>query len=348
MLALVLSAILAAPLQEPVREPAPEPVQESITVRRVLVDVRVISHGGDVSDLTPDEFEVTIGGKKMEIESVELVGSGYVPPPPVEVTDEENAAAPEDEWIEPMGRTIVVFIQTDFTRNSARLEGHMKFMQYTEDLLASLEPDDRVAVFSFDSHLKFRLDFSSDVEEIRAAMEGAIRIDAPSMPPAASGLSLASQLDLRKLRAASRSEKALQVIGEALRPIPGGKTMIFIGWGLGHKTATGTRMTWEWPAAVRALTEARVSLNVLDTTMADFHDLEIGLQAAAEQTGGFYAKTHTHPMVAISELQAALSGYIELSLRTSETLKPGMRPLEVRVKRRGVRVLAPESVLISR
>lgn len=338
MLAIVLSAMLAAQ------------VEESITVRRVLVDVRVISTGGgEVADLTPEDFEVTIGGRKMVVEAAEYVGSAYVPPPPRELADEESgAAAVEDEWILPAGRTLIVFIQTDFARHPSRLEGHMKFMQYADEILSALEENDRVAVFSFDSHLKFRLDFTSDAEAIRAAMDRAIYIDEPSMPAAGPGVSLVPQLDLSKLRSASTSEKALQVIGESLREIPGGKTMIFMGWGLGQRTATGTRMTWQWPAAVRALTEARVSLNVLDTTYADFHDLEIGLKAAAEQTGGFYAKTHIHPMIAVSELQAAISGYIELSLHTTATLKPGMRPLEVRVKRRGVRVLAPESVLISR
>lgn len=335
MLAFVLSAMLAAQ------------VEESITVRRVLVDVRVVSTDGrEVANLTPEDFQVTIGGRKMEVESAEFVGSAYVPPPPPrEVIDEETGAnAVEDEWILPAGRTMIVFIQTDFTRHSSRLEGHMKFMQYANEILSALEENDRVAVFSFDSHLKFRLDFTSDVDAIRAAMDRAVYIDEPSMPAAGSALSLVPQLDLRKLRGASTSEKALRVIGEALRGIPGGKTMIFMGWGLGSRHG----MSWEWPAAVRALTEARVSLNVLDTTYADYHDLEIGLKAAAEQTGGFYAKTHIHPMIAVSELQAAISGYIELSLRTTETLKPGMRPLDVRVKRRGARVMAPESVLISR
>lgn len=337
MLALVLSALLAAQ------------VEESITVRRVLVDVRVVSTGGEVSGLTPEDFEVTIGGKKMAVESAEFVGSAYIPPPPREAMEGESAgAAVEDEWILPAGRTMIVFIQTDFTRNPARVEGHMKFMQYADEILSALEENDRVAVFSFDSHLKFRLDFSSDVDAIRAAMERSIYIDEPAIPAPGRDLALAPKFDLRKLRGASTSEKALQVIGESLRDVPGGKTMIFLGWGLGRRTATGTRMTWQWPAAVRALTEARVSLNVLDTTVADYHDLEIGLQAAAEQTGGFYAKTHVHPMIAVNELQAAISGYIELSLRTTETLKPGLRPLEVRVKRRGVRVMAPASVLISR
>lgn len=331
MLAFVLSAMLAAQ------------VEESITVRRVLVDVRVVSTGGEVANLTPEDFDVKIGGKKMEVESAELIGSAYIPPPPPRETIDADPTI-EDEWVLPAGRTLIVFIQTDFTRNSSRVEGHLKFMQYADEILSALEENDRVAVFSFDSHLKFRLDFTSDVDAIREAMERSVYIDEPSMPAAGPALSLVPKLDLRKLRSASTSEKALQLIGESLRGIPGGKTMIFLGWGLGTRNG----MSWQWPAAVRALTEARVSLNVLDTTYADYHDLELGLKAAAEQTGGFYAKTHVHPMIAVSELQAAISGYIELSLRTTETLKPGMRPLEVRVKRRGVRVMAPESVLISR
>ena len=105
-------------------------------------------------------------------------------------------------------------------------------------------------------------------------------------------------------------------------------------------------MKRDWAAARAALDAARVSLFALDTTDADYHDLEVGLIAAAEQTGGFYAKTHIFPQGVIDRLERTLSGHYELTLRATGELQPGTKNLTVRVKRRGATVLAPSSVWI--
>ena len=64
----------------------------------------------------------------------------------------------------------------------------------------------------------------------------------------------------------------------------------------------------------------------------------------AEDTGGFYAKTHLFPDQALKRVERALSGYYVLSFERPEG-KPGRRRLEVDlVKGRGARVLAPTAV----
>src|SRR6185503_16473584 len=131
-----------------------------------------------------------------------------------------------------------------------------------------------------------------------------------------------------------------------LRHIPGPKSLLLLGWGLGERTIAGVRMKRQWDPARHALDAARVSIFALDTTDADYHDLEVGLIAAAEQTGGFYAKTHVFPRIAIERLQRTLSGHYELTLRAVDNLKPGTQNLSVRVKRRGATILAPSSVFI--
>jgi hypothetical protein len=105
-------------------------------------------------------------------------------------------------------------------------------------------------------------------------------------------------------------------------------------------------MKRDWTAARRALDAARASIFVLDTSVADYHDLEIGLETAAAETGGTYAKTHLFAANAVARLQRTLGGHYELTLRAAESLKAGTQPLDVRVKRRGARVLAPSSVVI--
>lgn len=332
MLALLGSLVLAAQLQE------------TITVRRVLVDVRVTRFGGEpVTDLTADDFDVRIGGKRAVVESAEWIedtrpgaavdGDG---------TPEASAVARPD----PRGRLLVLFVQTDFTRTPSRVSGQMKFLNYAEEIIDSLQPEDRMAVFSFDSHLKFRLDFTNDKAALREATRDTIWIDHPPLPAASPEPSLVSRLNADAMRRAAHSETAIQLVANALSPIEGPKSMLLLGWGLGELGPAGVKMKRQWKPARQALDAARVSIFALDTTSADYHDLEAGLQSAAAQTGGFYAKTHVFPRVALERLQRTLRGHYELSLRASDALVVGTRTLDVRVKRRGVQLLAPQSVII--
>ena len=320
---------------------------ESITVTRVLVDVRIISEAGKmIPDLTAEDFEVRLGGKRVTVEDAEWVGSG-----PGRTEPERIPMLADDgrvlEVAPPAGRLMVMLVQTDFARNSWRVEGQMKFLQHVDRIIAPLGPDDRMAVFSFDSRLKFRLDFSSDKEQIRAAIERSIFIDDPPPPIAAPYPSLAGRFSERAQKRARSTEAALTLIGDSLRTIPGAKVLILLGYGLGQRTQAGVTMTRAWPAARRALNASRVSLMALDTTYADKHDLEKGLMVAAEDTGGFYVRTHRFPHAAIAQLHSVLNGHYELSLRGTGELRPGMRALEVRVKRPGMRAIAPQDVLIT-
>jgi hypothetical protein len=173
-------------------------------------------------------------------------------------------------------------------------------------------------------------------------------IDHPPPPPVVPAPSLASRLDREAMKRASDSEEALLLVANALQPIPGPKTLLLLGWGLGHLTSSGVRMKWNWDVTRDALLAAKVTVISLDTTYAESHDLQMGLEVAAAETGGFYAKTHVFPQIAVDSVQRTLSGHYELSLRTSDALPAGSQTLDVRVKKRGVAVRAPASVLIRR
>ena len=213
-------------------------------------------------------------------------------------------------------------------------------------MIEAFAPEDRFAVFSFDSHLKFRLDLTSDKKQVIDAITDSISIDHPPPPPVVAEPSLAKHLDREAMRRAAHSETALLLVAHALKFVPGPKSLLLLGWGLGERTAFGVRMKNDWKAARYALDAARVSIFALDTSYADYHDLEIGLATAAEETGGFYAKTHLFPGIAVERLHRTLGGHYELTLRASQSLKADTHPLDVRVHRRGARVLAPASVVI--
>ncbi|MGZ5474823.1 MAG: hypothetical protein ACXWG4_12775, partial [Thermoanaerobaculia bacterium] len=247
--------------------------------------------------------------------------------------------------IEPRGRMFIYFVQTDFAREASRVRGHLKFMTFVEQMIEGLSEEDRVAIFSFDSHLKFRLDFTSEKRDILQAMRQAVLTDKPEWPPVVPNPSLSRRLDRNAMLGFTTSDEAFIHIANAARHIPGPKSMILFGWGLGKLAGGRVTMDTKYPIARRALEQARVTVFSLDTTDADYHDLEFGLGKAAKDTGGFYAKTHIFPQIALDRLQRTLAGHYELEVRRPAELRPGTHDIEVRVKRRGTHVMARSSFM---
>jgi len=343
---LVFCAGAAAPARSAAGEaPAAtpqQPYQEKITVERILIDARVTDlRGNPILGLAPSDFVVRIDGKRAEIESVEWVPETAAAralanidrPPEAEVNTSMNEPPPR-------GRLFIFFFQTDFARTTSRVAGQMDILQRIDSFLDFLEPEDRVAVLSFDSHLKFRLDFSDDKPRIAAAMRDALLINEPDTPPIVPMPSLHSFLKPDVLKKTSSSEEALLVLGNALLNIPGPKSLILFGWGLGTLAGGEIWMPGVYGPARQALEMARVSVFSLDFTQADYHSLEAGLGKVSEDTGGFYAKTFHFPDQAIHRLENTLQGHYELDVRKPVTRVRGTHTIDVQVNRRNVDVLA--------
>ncbi|HEX7828159.1 MAG TPA: hypothetical protein VF787_00825 [Thermoanaerobaculia bacterium] len=317
-------------------------LQESIDVVRILFDVRVTEYGGDpILGLDADDFNVTIGRKKVKVESVRWVDetTGIV------ISANGVSTPGEDDVVieEKRGRLIVIFVQTDFAREPSRVAGQLNFLKHAEAMIDAFAPEDRIAVFSFDSHLKFRTDFTNDKEVAKEQIRAALRTDIPPPPPIVPNPALGSRLKAEEMRDAPNSETALVLLGNALRHVEGPKTLLLLGWGLGVRSGGVVQMRPQWKAARQALDASRTSIFALDTTVADYHDLQVGLIKAAEDTGGFYAKTHHFPQLAVERLQRTLSGHYELELRRPDQLERGTHPVIVTVKNRNALVLAPQS-----
>jgi VWFA-related protein len=291
------------------------------------------SRGNPIMGLKPSDFRVKIDGKPAAVESVEWIGEAS---PPGEERDGEAGVRGDP----PRGRLLIFFFQTDFARNHPRLAGQMKLLQLTDEWLDWLEPQDRVAVLSFDSHLKFRLDFTNDKRAIAAAMEQALFIDDPPWPARVPMPSLASHLDPEELLKAGSTERALIDVGNALLNIPGPKSLILFGWGIGRFSRDGVHMAPNYGVARQALEMARVSVFSIDFTEADAHSLAAGLGKVAADTGGFYASTYHFPHLALERLQRTLSGHYELEVRKPPTSYRGTHLIEVDVARRNAYVMA--------
>jgi VWFA-related protein len=307
-------------------------VQEQITVERILVDTRVTDdRGNPITSLTAADFHVRIDGKPARVESAEWIPETAEAR---ELASIDAAIADVNTTLDqpaPRGRLLIFFYQTDYERNASRIAGQMQTVVNANDWLDWLDTEDRVAVFSFDSHLKFRLDFTNNKDHIKDAMQQALYTDEPPPPRIVPMPALAKRLDTNEMHKAASPEAALIILANALRPIPGPKSIILFGWGLGRLTPSGVMMESKYVPARQALESARASVFSIDFTKADSHSLEVGLGQVAGDTGGFYAKTFHFPKIAVDRLQKTLAGHYELEVRKPDTKVRGTHTIEVDV-----------------
>lgn len=306
---LLPSALLALALtQAPAEPPVQDEFGEEITVSILTMTVRVVNGRGEpIPDLAPEDFRVRVGGREVPVVAVDWVGSGDAEPgiPPASLGEE--GAAPETAAPREAGKLVVFFVQTDF--ETTRISGQLRLRPYTEELLTTLHPADRMAVISFDSHLHLRQDFTGDREAVFAAIDRGMLWGDSETGTGSGEVALSRSFDAQKAMDAASPERALEVTAEALQALPGEKVIVFLGWGMGSFSSMGVQMRPSFAPAVRALRRARASVFVLDVTSAGHHSLEVGLEAVAQATGGTYSKTNVLAGVATDFLAKAISGH---------------------------------------
>jgi VWFA-related protein len=308
----------------------PGSYREEARVERVIVDAYVTDRFGDtIPDLTASDFHLRVDGKAVPIESAD-----WVPADAPEIpTAEAQAAAPVSGPITlaPPGRLIIFFFQTGFI--PSRLVGLVRMSLQARRFLDTLLPTDRVAVISYDSHLKLRQDFTADRQKIQDALYDSIRTGDQALIEEDAFPSIAQHFDYGAAKDAATPERGLFVLARALAPIPGGKTMLFFGWGLGTVGGvTGPNLTErrDFGNALRALAAARTNIFTLDVTDADYHTLEAHLQTMSELTGGTYQKTHLFPGLAMDRVRRAISGRYVLVFKKPEGPR-GQHAIEVKL-----------------
>lgn len=345
-----LAAAQAPAVGNPPPRPESPPPQESfsdeITVALSTVVVRAVdTWGRPILGLEPKDFRVRAGRQEIPVVAVDWVAAGTAgaePPaaagPPAPAAEEAvPAPAPSP------GRLVVVFVQADL--DPSRISGQLRLRPFTRDLLESLPAEDRVAVVSFDSHLKLRQDFSRDRAATHAAIDDGMIYTAEAEVPADGEVSLARGFDFAAARDAASTERALELTAQALAPLPGEKLMIFLGWGLGRFGSDGVHMAPSYYRAVRALGAARTPVFALDVTSADSHSLEAGLEGVAAATGGMYLKTFRLPNLATSVLAKAISGYYILTLDPGQLSGAAGQRVAIELRGRRGDVLARPAVV---
>jgi VWFA-related protein len=292
------------------------PFVERVEVARVLIDVRVVDERSQpLPGLGPADFEVRIDGKPARVETVEWAGDGEPIARPL-------ASTPAAGFLDagPAGRLVVFLVQRNRGADSASVRtrdiGLMRVLQLTEPLLALLKPDDRVAVLSFDSHLKIWSDFTSDIGRVRRLLSHNTLLGQPGAIAASPDVSLIEWLTPERGRKTSTIEDALGLVGHALEPLPGAKTIVLLGFGFDPIDQTEVALRNGGTAASKetherildALLRARAAVFSIDFTDADFHTFELGLQEVSEVTGGFYVRTNLFAQRAIKQVADSLGG----------------------------------------
>jgi VWFA-related protein len=282
-----------------------QPFVERVDVSRVLIDARVLDdRWRPVPGLGPSDFLVEIDGEPVRVESVEWVERG--------TAGEQSSGTPGDRAARSPARLIVVLVQKDL--EPLRIVGLMRMLRIIEPLLEQLTPDDRVAVLSFDSHLKIWTDFTGDFDRVRSLLHEDLLLRRPPPVSAGQGPSLLSRLDQASSKRIHGFEDSLRAIGDALEPLPGAKSIVLLGHGFGRfdPSTQGAVLLDRYGEAREALLRARAAVFALNVTQANYNSLQIGLQAVAAATGGFYASTYEFPTLAMERVVHALEGYYVL------------------------------------
>jgi VWFA-related protein len=308
----------------------PGSYREEARVERVIVDAYVTDRFGDpIPDLTASDFHLRVDGKVVPIESADWVPADTPEIPAAEAQAAAPVAGPIT--LAPPGRLIIFFFQTGFI--PSRLSGLVRMSLQARRFLDTLLPTDRVAVISYDSHLKLRQDFTADRQKIEDALYDSIRTGDQAPIEEDAFPSIAQHFDYDAAKDAATPERGLFVLARALAPIPGGKTMLFFGWGLGTVGGvTGPNLTErrDFGNALRALAAARTNIFTLDITDADYHTLEAHLQTMSELTGGTYQKTHLFPGLAMDRVRRAISGRYVLVFVKPQSSR-GQHAIEVKL-----------------
>jgi VWFA-related protein len=305
---------------------------ENVDVARVLIDARAMDRQGrPLLSLMPDNFRVKIDGKVARVESAVRVAGAL----------DDTEAASDASGVETTraveGRLVVFLFQKSLERH--RITGFMRMLLDLREFLDGFTRHDRLAVLSFDTRLRLWLDFTSDMDRVRAVLARNVLGGDPAPYNTQGFPSLRDTLDARRPDRTYTMESALQLIAEALAPLPGAKTVVLVGHGFGRLGLSGVVMEHNYDEAREALQNGRASVFCLDVTSADYHSLEAGLQVVAQDTGGFFERTHMFGQRALDRLAGALAGHYVLFVEKPEG-KRGRHRIEVKLHDRQGTVLA--------
>lgn len=273
------AALLAAlPAAAQTGPPAPAETQEqtffeSIDVNIVNVEVYVTDRQGRrVQGLTRDDFQLLEDGKPVEITNFYSVAEGSSEA----AAPEAREIAPEPADVPPAQKLyLAIFIDNRTLVPAVR----KRLLDSVQELVARLDPDDRILLASYDGSVKIRQGVTGDPAVLRAALEEMATIaphgisrdadrrmllrqldaaDPVARGPAdesqgpQSGPMLADQLyqGIRSYGQMQHDEtrNAMELLKEfvdSLAGLPGRKALLFVSGGISLRPAEALLRAWE-------------------------------------------------------------------------------------------------------
>jgi VWFA-related protein len=324
-----------------------QPVQERVDVNMVLVDVTVTdARGNQILGLRADDFIVREDGEEQTIESIDYFTNRRL------LTGPEEKAAFDVERVREERYFVLFFDEADL-RGDSIAQGRL--MRAQRDALRfvseRMKPQDLVAVAGFDARLVVYADFTSDRKVLQSAIKEVTKFSngITKVPPYAGAASILRNIDAdRMMNDTGRIYDALELLGDALRPIQARKVLALVSPGIGEASTFNARIPeneeFLYQPMIRALNAANVtvhSIALLEGT--SFSAREQTLARVASDTGGEYFSNVVSFTTPLSRMEKESSGYYLLAYRIR---KPegdhGYQKIDVDVRNPEFRVRARE------
>lgn len=168
---------------------------------------------------------MTIDGTTAKIDTVEWVPADAATVQNESTFQRQNPPSPTAT----NGRWIVFLYRKH--PDLSDVEGFMRLRQEIENLTKVI--GHHVAILSFDTSLHYWLDFTSDTLRIRQVMNHDLLVAAPPAVGIGEFPALTARLLPQTAATTYSIEQSLRLLGTSLEPLPGPKTIIVLGYGMG-------------------------------------------------------------------------------------------------------------------
>lgn len=339
---LISLLFIATPL---VAQQQAEPFKAKVDVNLVLLDAVVTdARGNQILGLGKDDFIVRENGVPQTIESVD-----YFTPRKLLNAPEQSAAFNVERVHDE--RYLVFFFDKPVNAgisDPTRTASH----ELTRFLEQNMHPEDRVAVVGHDVRLKVYSDFTSDRKTVVRAIDDATRFGRGLMSASdgpASGPSILRNIDINRMMSGTGTVyEALDVLGDALRPIRARKDLVLFSPGIiapdedirGDMVVNTSRF---YQPAVESLNRANVTvyaINLFDASMNTPEYVHQNLSRLANDTNGDYFRFHTSFIAPLKQIEKRTVGYYMISYHPQNPKRNAFQPVQVTLKNPEFRVHA--------
>ena len=293
---LALLASAATSSARATQSAAPGPSRPPIEIDAVFVD----KHGAPVRDISRDEVEVWIAGRRIPLETF-------------------MAVTPEDAE---RSRRSIVLLLDDITLEPAIAP---RVREAGRHLVQRLQPEDRMAVIALSG------DTTKSTGDKVALLQMVDRFN-----PRAAGFLRPDDLGEQVLKTVSQVSQQLAESGGRRRTIIG----IGSGWVFDTPLPppmAGRELGPEWIDAMRSMASANVTLYVIDPGGVGRTRLPAGDSGFARESGGFAFMNTNDVKAAADQIMNEASNYYILGVSDPPMFRNApLREVDVRVKRPGV------------